>query len=294
MFDVHAPVPRGRSAAPRLQELRNPLTRVGYALAGGCGHVMLLAAGEARLRGPGPEHAVGPELAAGQVLWLPDGGERELVCEAGARGTLLSAPHMVLREALPPGPLAERIRRTLSQPLVLPVTGDMPLGAELAALAAELAQSRAGSELAVGHRLALILVHLWRGARVDLVAHGHAPQGLVEGFVLLANRHRREQWPVAAYATALGVTRDRLGTAVRRATGLSPQAYLHRGLVQEACQLLADTGMPVAQIGFRLGFSEAGYFTRFFRRLTGQTPRSFRQIARRRRQEGDQSYAAWP
>ncbi|MBA4490304.1 helix-turn-helix domain-containing protein [Paracoccus sp. S1E-3] len=140
----------------------------------------------------------------------------------------------------------------------------------------------------------LILVQLWRLARADLIAHGRAPQGLVERFVLLAGQHLHDHRGIGDYAAMLGVSRDRLGRAARRTTGLSPQAYLHQLLIREASELLASTGMQVGQLAFRLGFSEPAYFTRFFTRQRGESPAQFRRAARARRARGDQSYADWP
>ena len=39
---------------------------------------------------------------------------------------------------------------------------------------------------------------------------------------------------------------------------------------------LAYTSMSIKQVAHGLGFGDAGYFTRFFQRLTGQTPSAWR------------------
>jgi AraC family transcriptional activator of pobA len=76
------------------------------------------------------------------------------------------------------------------------------------------------------------------------------------------------------------VKRDRLNVSVRRATGLSPQAYLHREIMRDACELLASTGLPVSQIAFRLGYVDPAYFNRFFTRQSGQSPGRYRHVLR--------------
>ena len=164
----------------------------------------------------------------------------------------------------------------------------------VAGLEAERSGGEPGAEVAAGHFLSLLLVQIWRLARADLVAHGRAPMGLAERFVLLAGQRLREHLKVGDYARLLGVSRDRLGSAVQRATGHSPQGYLHLLLIREASELLASTGMPVGQVAFRLGFADPAYFTRFFTRHRGESPAQFRRAAKARRATGDQSYAAWP
>ena len=65
-------------------------------------------------------------------------------------------------------------------------------------------------------------------------------------------------------------------------------------LLRDAMELLANTGMPVSQFAFRLGFVDPAYFTRFFKRETGQNPGAFRRSHRRSDTTEPQSFAAWP
>lgn len=285
--------PLQRRATPGVHHIHSPLTRVGLTLAGGVAQLVLVAAGNVGLR-RGANDDVRLTEEAPRLLWRTDGAGEELVAEAGTRATILSIPALALTGALPATPLGAQMRRTLGQDLSLPFEPDGRIAMLVEGLAGERAAGEPGADVAVDHYLALLLVQLWRLARADLVAHGRAPQGLAERFVLLASQRVREHLTVGDYARALGVSRDRLGTAVRRATGHSPQGYLHLLLIREASELLASTGMPVAQIAFRLGFADPAYFTRFFTRHRGESPSRFRRAAKVHRAEGDQSYAAWP
>jgi AraC family transcriptional activator of pobA len=47
-------------------------------------------------------------------------------------------------------------------------------------------------------------------------------------------------------------------------------------LLIEAERQLRYTSMPVAQVAFYLGFDDPAYFSRFFMRRMGLTPRAFR------------------
>lgn len=284
----------GRRAHASVQRIRSPLMRVGYGLAPGAAHLAVLQAGAMARRHAAHNGEPGPGIEAPRLLWLADGAGLELVAEAGTRGTLLSIPRLALMRALPATPLGDQMRRTLGQDLSLPHDEPQKLAPLLEGLDGERQSGALGADVAEEHFLALILLQLWRVSRADLIAHGRAPQGLAERFVILAGQHAREHWQVGNYARSLGISRDRLGTAVRRATGLSPQGYLHRELTREACELLANTGMPVSQVGFRLGFSDPAYFNRFFSRQTGASPGQYRRRAKARRARGDQSYAAWP
>lgn len=128
----------------------------------------------------------------------------------------------------------------------------------------------------------------------DVAGAASTAGSLTERFVLLVSQHKRDQWGVEDYAGQLGVNRERLGFVVRKATGLSPQAYIHRELLSEARDLLLNSSLQVAEIAFRLGFQDHGYFNRFFSRNEGTSPGRFRRTAVRIQNVAPPSYAAWP
>jgi AraC family transcriptional activator of pobA len=51
---------------------------------------------------------------------------------------------------------------------------------------------------------------------------------------------------------------------------------IHQRLITEAQRNLIYTGKTAADIALSLGFSDPAYFNRFFKRMTGQTPKNFR------------------
>lgn len=99
----------------------------------------------------------------------------------------------------------------------------------------------------------------------------------VAAFSRLVEQHYREHWAVVEYAQALAITSAQLNNVSRRFLGQSALEHLHQRLLLEAKRNLVYTTMTVAQISDLLGFSEVAYFSRFFRRLEGVSPREFRQ-----------------
>jgi AraC-like DNA-binding protein len=62
-----------------------------------------------------------------------------------------------------------------------------------------------------------------------------------------------------------------------RATfGESPHRYLQRRRVERAMELLRETGRPVTEICFDVGFSSLGTFSRTFRAIVGESPSAYR------------------
>lgn len=64
--------------------------------------------------------------------------------------------------------------------------------------------------------------------------------------------------------------------AVNRCRGISVSVYVNNFRVEEACRLLRETDEPVTQITFASGFLTKSNFNREFLRVTGMSPKAFR------------------
>jgi AraC family transcriptional activator of pobA len=96
-------------------------------------------------------------------------------------------------------------------------------------------------------------------------------------FRRLVDQHFREHRPVAFYADALTVTERSLTRLTQARLGCAPVQYLHRRLLLEARRQLAYGSQTVARIAEELGFADPSYFTRFYRRMTGELPSAVRR-----------------
>jgi len=154
----------------------------------------------------------------------------------------------------------------------------------------------------------------WRAAAVDAAlvrlmialaralppAHGDAPASgdralmHVQRFRALVDERFREQPPLAEFAAALGITTTQLNRVCRAVLGHPALAVLHARLSLEAQRELAYTTLGVKHIAYRLGFGDAGYFTRFFERETGSTPSAWRERAARLKPEPAEQAPAEP
>ncbi|MCS6947790.1 MAG: helix-turn-helix domain-containing protein [Steroidobacteraceae bacterium] len=209
---------------------------------------------------PGVVHAFrfAPETD-GFVISFAVGLAREYIDMTPALGTLLEQPRAV---ALP----ADALQAT-----------DLWRLAEL--LLGEFARSAVGRAAALRGLLAATLANLLRLAPDDGVpdaAHRRADRELVARFRRTIESRFREHLPLAWYACALGVSAGRLRRACLAATGQPPIELVHGRLLIEAERQLRYTSLPVAKIAHELGFDDAAYFTRFFTRRAGLSPRAFR------------------
>jgi AraC family transcriptional regulator, transcriptional activator of pobA len=105
----------------------------------------------------------------------------------------------------------------------------------------------------------------------------NAAKRLVARYTALLEREYRSGSGVGDLAAALGVTSTHLTRCCQQACGRSAISILQDRRIFEARRLLAETDMPVGQIGESLGFTSAAYFTRAFQHLTGKSPTSFRK-----------------
>lgn len=81
---------------------------------------------------------------------------------------------------------------------------------------------------------------------------------------------------VADYSKKLGYSQSTLQRACHAAVQLGVKNVIDNRLVLEAKRLLVHTDGTTAHIGYQLGFNEPSNFVKFFRRLTGATPQSYR------------------
>lgn len=96
-------------------------------------------------------------------------------------------------------------------------------------------------------------------------------------FLRLLSRNYIEHHDISFYATELCITTTYLSRIVRQVSGRTVVEYIDQMLLMESVWLLQTTTLSVAQIADRLQFAETASFARFFRRLKGCTPKTFRQ-----------------
>lgn len=81
----------------------------------------------------------------------------------------------------------------------------------------------------------------------------------------------------ADIAQAIGVSENYLTQVFHDEMGIALWEYLNRYRISRSKDLLVQSGMTVAQVAMRVGFDDPAYFSRLFRRHTGQSPRAFRK-----------------
>lgn len=172
-------------------------------------------------------------------------------------------------------------------PRVIPLAGAAEAGMEFYSLVNSL-KEEAESD-AVGHvvgteaLLTTLLLRLARATPFEQAANESATRNdirQVDRFRKLIEEHYRENLTLQDYASKMAISLVQLRAACASAVEQSPTKMIHARIITEAKRNLIFGDMSVEQIAFGLGFADAAYFTRFFRREVGQAPSQFRVASR--------------
>jgi transcriptional regulator GlxA family with amidase domain len=101
--------------------------------------------------------------------------------------------------------------------------------------------------------------------------------------------------PVAQMTRLSGLAERSFTRRFREATGLGPLEYVHTVRLEEAKQMLEATDSPVEAIANEIGYEDAAFFSRLFRRKVGLTPVQYRRrfgALRRNLQSGAETAGA--
>jgi transcriptional regulator GlxA family with amidase domain len=89
--------------------------------------------------------------------------------------------------------------------------------------------------------------------------------------------HYGEPAPVTAMATLSGLPERSFKRRFEQATGMSPLGYVHTLRLEEAKQMLEATDLSIEAIANEVGYEDAGFFARLFKRNVDLTPGQYRK-----------------
>ena len=116
----------------------------------------------------------------------------------------------------------------------------------------------------------------------EVVTRHLASHSQFTGVFDLIERELGADLRLSTLAENYGTTVEAFSMAFSRGTGMSPKEYLTRRLNQEALQLVINTDLKLKQVAERLRFTDEFYFSRFFKKFNGSSPKDYRNRLRRR------------
>ncbi|HTR30754.1 MAG TPA: AraC family transcriptional regulator [Puia sp.] len=84
---------------------------------------------------------------------------------------------------------------------------------------------------------------------------------------------------VGDFAERLSTTREKLDELAKTHTGKTAQHVVYSLVISEAKRLLVYQDMSIKEIAYQLGFSDPFYFSNFFKKHAGQSPKAYKSAA---------------
>jgi AraC family transcriptional regulator, transcriptional activator of pobA len=97
------------------------------------------------------------------------------------------------------------------------------------------------------------------------------------GAIGVSDKPRLQANTVEEFAARLSTTPYALNVACQNVCDCSARDLIHTAILEQATRLLLYTTLPMKEISFLLGYSNASHFTRFFKQRRGTTPETFRR-----------------
>lgn len=94
----------------------------------------------------------------------------------------------------------------------------------------------------------------------------------------LVEQHYTHGYSVSEYADLLHISSKTLTTVVKTIVAQPPSVVISNRIILEAERLLSFTSLKVNEVAYRLGFEDASYFVKYFKRHVKKSPTEYREL----------------
>ncbi|WP_299889504.1 AraC family transcriptional regulator [uncultured Lacinutrix sp.] len=94
----------------------------------------------------------------------------------------------------------------------------------------------------------------------------------------LIETHYKNHNTVSEYADLLYISSKTLSTVTKLIASKSPSELISERLILEAQRLLSFTTLKINEVAYTLGFDDASYFVKYFKRHLKQSPSDYRKL----------------
>ena len=146
-------------------------------------------------------------------------------------------------------------------------------------LIAEMGQNKTGKQTILRLHFQLFLMHLYRAVQnkpTETIPTDNKVLAYFHAFQKLLSQHIHESYSIKAYAADLKITPVHLNRVCRALVQKSALQVVHEYVLNEAKKYLLGTDNSIAEISYFLDFNDPSHFSKFFKKMEGVTPKTFR------------------
>jgi len=94
-------------------------------------------------------------------------------------------------------------------------------------------------------------------------------------FKQLIDKHINDFLSIDSFSELLGISSKKLTSITKKYLHNTPAIVIHNRKVLEAKRLLSNHKLSIKEVAYDLGFDQATYFTKYFKKHTGLNPKEF-------------------
>lgn len=102
-------------------------------------------------------------------------------------------------------------------------------------------------------------------------------QTIYDRFIYLVSRYAKQEHQLRFYADKMCLTERYLGAVIRDASGLTAKQWIDKSLIACLQAELRHSDKPLAQLADEMNFPNTSFLCKYFKRLTGVSPLSYRK-----------------
>lgn len=204
-------------------------------------------------------------------------------------GWVLTVEHSYLEQLLL---MADHMAEAFAHRQVIPCENRIgefeELKTSLQSIATEVFEKAVGFRLAIQGAVAQILTIIGRLMLENTnsqTTHDHQYRLYFRAYHRLVRQTFLEKISVEEYAARLNISRMHLNRICRSISGKTALHIIHDYVIHEAKRALIYTSMNISEVTAMLNFEDPAYFSRFFKRHVGISPKAFRAQENLRKQQ---------
>lgn len=211
----------------------------------------------------------------GEILIIPAGVSYWSFWQQEAEFSLLGISPQFLEQVAQESVNANRIELMPKLVVTDPLIQQIALALQSDLLAEQPIGHLFGDSLATALAAQLLQHHsVWKAQLSS--DRGGLPNYRLNQAIEFIEAHLDQSFTLAQLADALGMSLYHFCRQFKQSTGVAPYQYITRRRIEQAKQLLLHSQLSITDIALQVGFATPSAFTRLFHRITGTTPKDYR------------------